>query len=150
MSIMFEFGSFETHSTAETEALGARFARTLNVPAIVLLSGELGAGKTAFVRGMARGIDAPPGVRVTSPTYVLLHSYKAGRATLHHIDAYRLAGGADEFEDSGLSECLHDTNAITCIEWPEKIPALNFPCRPVRVRLEHLDPDSRKIDISGA
>lgn len=147
---MFESGAFETHSPAETEACGERLARTLIAPAIVLLSGELGAGKTAFVRGMARGLDAPPSMRVTSPTYVLLHSHKGGRATLHHIDAYRLAGGADEFEDSGLSECLHDPAAIVCIEWPEKIAALNFPCRPVRVRLEHLDSDSRSIEICGA
>lgn len=138
----------ETHSAAETEALGERLARALNAPAIVLLSGELGAGKTAFVRGMLCGLDAPPEVRVTSPTYVLLHSYKGGRATLHHIDAYRLGGGADEFEASGLMECFDDATGIVCIEWPEKLAGYAWP-EHVRVEIEHSEPTVRQIRMSG-
>lgn len=140
----------ETNSVTETEALGARLARSLVPPALVLISGELGAGKTAFVRGMLSGLDAPPDVRVTSPTYVLLHTYKGGRAALYHIDAYRLRGGADEFESSGLLECLDDPSAITCIEWPERLADVKFPCTPVEVRIEHLAPSQRKIEIQGA
>lgn len=147
---MSDAAVFETNSVAETEALGARLARLLTPPALVLLSGELGAGKTAFVRGMLQGLDAPRDVRVTSPTYVLLHTYKGGRATLHHIDAYRLRGGADEFEESGLLECLDDRSALTCIEWPERLGDAKFPCTPVQVRIEHLAPSQRKIEIQGA
>lgn len=146
---MSERAAFETHSPAETEALGARLARALTPPAIVLLSGDLGAGKTAFVRGMLKGIDALPGVRVTSPTYILLHSYKGARATIHHIDAYRVSGGADEFEDSGLLECFDDPAAFTCIEWPEKLGAMKFPGVSISVRLEHIEPSVRSIEISG-
>ncbi len=138
---------FETRSAAETEALGARLARALSAPAIVLLSGELGAGKTAFVRGMLRGLDAPPDVRATSPTYVLLHEYKGGRATLYHIDAYRLGGGADEFESSGLMECFDDPNGFVCIEWPEKLADLKWPCAAVRVEIEHVEMNVRKLVV---
>ena len=139
----------ETRSASETEALGERLARALPVPALVLLSGELGAGKTAFVRGMLRGLDAPPDVRVTSPTYVLLHSYKGSRATLHHIDAYRLGGGAAEFEASGLMECFDDPNGIVCIEWPEKLSDLNWPLDRILVEIEHSEPTVRRIVLRG-
>jgi len=140
---------FETNSAAETDALGARLARALNAPAIVLLSGELGAGKTVFVRGMLKGLDAPADVRVTSPTYVLLHSYKGGRATLHHIDAYRLRGGADELADSGLLECFDDAGAITCIEWPQRVGNVKFPGAVVKVRIEHVGALTRTVEIEG-
>ena len=139
----------ETRSALETEALGERTARALAVPAIVLLSGDLGAGKTAFVRGMLRGLDAPDDVRVSSPTYVLLHSYRGGRATLHHIDAYRLRGGADEFEASGLMECFDDPDGIVCIEWPEKIADVSWPREPLRIEIEHGEPTVRRITLSG-
>jgi tRNA threonylcarbamoyladenosine biosynthesis protein TsaE len=138
----------ETRSALETEALGEQLARALPAPAIVLLSGDLGAGKTAFVRGMLRGLDAPPDVRVTSPTYVLLHSYRGGRATLHHIDAYRLRGGADEFEASGLMECFDDPNGIVCFEWPEKLADLTCPIEPVRVEIEHCEPTVRRVCVT--
>lgn len=139
----------ETRSALETEALGERTARALAVPAIVLLSGDLGAGKTAFVRGMLRGLDAPDDVRVSSPTYVLLHSYRGGRATLHHIDAYRLRGGADEFEASGLMECFDDPNGIVCIEWPEKIADVSWSREPLRIAIEHCEPTVRRVTIWG-
>src|SRR5437879_3655150 len=97
----------ETSSAAQTEALGAALGRALRGRELIVLSGELGAGKTVFVRGVARGLNMPPGVRVCSPTYVLQHEYTGGRLTLYHIDAYRLGGAAD-FENSGLRECLDD------------------------------------------
>jgi tRNA threonylcarbamoyladenosine biosynthesis protein TsaE len=140
---------FETHSARETEALGERLARALAPPALVILSGELGAGKTCFVRGMLRGLDAPPEVRVTSPTYVLQHVYQGGRATLVHIDAYRIAGGASEFEASGLLECLDDAKTIVCVEWPEKLPDLAWPGDRVVVELEHREPSVRAIVLRG-
>ena len=123
--------------------------RALTAPALVLLSGELGAGKTAFVRGMLRGVEAPPDVRVTSPTYILLHSYQGGRATIYHIDAYRLSGGADEFEASGLLECFNDPKGIVCIEWPEKLLDAKWPREAVRVEIEHCEPTVRRVMLSG-
>ncbi len=148
-SMSYNFIDCKTRSASETEALGERLARALTAPALVLLSGELGAGKTAFVRGMLRGLDAPPDVCVTSPTYILLHSYKGGRATLHHIDAYRLGGGAAEFEASGLMECFDDPNGIACIEWPEKLSDLNWPPDRVLVEIEHSEPTVRRIVLRG-
>ncbi|HLX63088.1 MAG TPA: tRNA (adenosine(37)-N6)-threonylcarbamoyltransferase complex ATPase subunit type 1 TsaE [Planctomycetota bacterium] len=140
---------FETHSARETEALGERLARALAPPALVILSGELGAGKTCFVRGMLRGLDAPPDVRVTSPTYVLQHVYEGGRATVVHIDAYRIANGASEFEASGLLESLDDANTIVCVEWPEKLPGLAWPADRVLVEIEHREPTVRTIALHG-
>lgn len=139
----------ETRSARETEALGERLARALNPPALVVLSGELGAGKTCFVRGMLRGLDAPPDARVTSPTYVLQHVYEGGRATLYHIDAYRIGGGAGEFEASGLLECLDDARAIVCVEWPEKLADLAWPADRVLVELEHREPAVRAVVLRG-
>jgi tRNA threonylcarbamoyl adenosine modification protein YjeE len=139
----------ETHSVAETEALGARLACALPLPALVLLSGELGAGKTAFVRGLLRGLSAPEDVVVSSPTYVLQHIYEAGRARAYHIDAYRLLGGGDEFEASGLRECFDDPLGLVCIEWPEKLGAFRWPREPVRVSIEHVDEQTRAIRIEG-
>src|SRR5205823_3904781 len=109
-------------------------------------SGELGAGKTVFVRGLLRGLDAPPDEAVTSPTYVLLHKYRGARRTLYHIDAYRLRGGADEFESSGLRECLDDPDALVAIEWPERAN-VEWPARRVEVTLEHAGKERRRIVI---
>jgi len=137
-----------THSPAETLAFAAQFAENLKGGEIVLLSGDLGAGKTVFVRGIARGLQIPSTVAVTSPTYVLLHTYRGGRLTLHHIDAYRLGGGALEFEDSGLKECLDDPNAVVCIEWPEKIIDLKWPRASIRIEIEHISPSERQISFA--
>ncbi|HYF50720.1 MAG TPA: tRNA (adenosine(37)-N6)-threonylcarbamoyltransferase complex ATPase subunit type 1 TsaE [Planctomycetota bacterium] len=140
--------SVTTRSPDETLALAAQFATRLNGGEIILLSGDLGAGKTVFVRGLARGLNVPPMVAITSPTYVLLHTYRGGRLTLHHIDAYRLGGGALEFEDSGLKECFEDSGAVVCIEWPEKIPELKWPRTPIIVAIEHVSPSERQIAIT--
>src|SRR4029079_18459380 len=92
-----------TSSPADTQSLAASLAASLKGREIIVLSGELGAGKSVFVRGDARGLGVPQEVAITSPTYVLLHTYRGGRLVVHHIDAYRLGGGVD-FEDSGLKE----------------------------------------------
>jgi tRNA threonylcarbamoyladenosine biosynthesis protein TsaE len=139
--------SQETTSAAQTEALGASIAGNLAGGTVILLSGELGAGKTVFVRGLARGLHMPRGVAVTSPTYVLQHAYRGGRLTLYHIDAYRLSGGAGEFEASGLRECLDDPAGVVCIEWPERLPDLQWPTRRIDVKLEHVDAEKRRINI---
>jgi tRNA threonylcarbamoyladenosine biosynthesis protein TsaE len=152
---MSECLSFETQSVIETEALGERLARAiLSEPrpqgsVVILLSGELGAGKTSFVRGMLRGLHAPPEVRVTSPTYVLQHIYTGGRATLYHIDAYRIGGGSGEFAASGLLEGLDDPAGIVCIEWPENLGDLKWPEDLITIKFEHRGQPIRGITLHG-
>jgi len=149
MSIVSEL-NFVTSSAAETEALGERLARAIISHALVLMSGELGAGKTSFVRGMMRGLDAPPDVRVTSPTYVLQHVYAGGRCTLYHIDAYRIAGGGGEFAAGGLMECLDDPHGIVCVEWPEKISDVSWSGDRITIEFEHREPTVRAIRIAAS
>jgi tRNA threonylcarbamoyladenosine biosynthesis protein TsaE len=112
---------------------------------VVLLSGELGTGKTAFVRGLARGLGADPG-EVASPTFVILTSYP-GRLTLHHADLYRLRGDGDEAE-IGLEE-LPGPRAVLAVEWAERLHRVPWP-RPWRVSLEHGGGDQRTICIQEA
>ena len=112
---------------------------------VVLLTGELGAGKTAFVRGLARGVDADPH-EVASPTFVLLTSYP-GRLTLHHADLYRLRGDGDEGE-IGLDE-LPGPRGVLAIEWAERLRQPPWP-RPWRVHLAHAGGEQRQITIEDA
>ena len=107
-----------TNSEEETSAIGERLAASLRQGDVVLLYGELGAGKTAFVRGLARGLGASP-EDVSSPTFTLIQEY-AGRVTLYHVDLYRLAS-PDELPFLGFSE-LDD--GLLLVEWPERAPAL--------------------------
>jgi tRNA threonylcarbamoyladenosine biosynthesis protein TsaE len=111
---------------------------------VVLLYGELGTGKTAFVRGLARGLGIDPG-EVSSPTFVLLSSY-AGRLTLHHADLYRLRGPGAELE-LGLEE-LPGPAAVLAVEWAERLGDEPW-AHPVRVRLAHAGEDVRRVRIEG-
>jgi tRNA threonylcarbamoyladenosine biosynthesis protein TsaE len=127
-------------SDAETEAAGAELARRLRPGARVLLYGELGAGKTAFVRGLASGLDIDPD-EVSSPTFTLVQEYR-GRLPLIHVDLYRLASG--EVDDLGLDALA--AQGVLAIEWAERMP------RPdpgaIEVRLEHAGEDRRRIVIA--
>jgi tRNA threonylcarbamoyladenosine biosynthesis protein TsaE len=129
----------ETADVAEAMAGGFRGGE------VVLLSGELGAGKTAFVRGLARGLGADPD-EVASPTFVLLTAYP-GRLTLHHADLYRLRGDGDERE-LGLEE-LPGPRGVLAVEWAERLR--DVPWRaPLQVRLLHEGEDVRRIVIEEA
>jgi tRNA threonylcarbamoyladenosine biosynthesis protein TsaE len=105
----------ETSGEAETAAAGEQLAPTLDTGDVVLLSGELGAGKTAFIRGLARGLGVPE-EEVTSPTFTLVQEYRAPRVVLFHIDLYRLS--PPEVEDLGLDEMMG--GGILAVEWPER------------------------------
>ena len=107
-----------THSESETGAAGREFAAALHAGAVVLLSGDLGAGKTAFVRGMAEGLGIDPG-DVTSPTFTLVQEYRGGRLPLYHVDLYRLK--PTEVDDLGLDE-MTLAGGVTAIEWPDRLP----------------------------
>ncbi len=128
-----------TASEAETEAAGAALATTLAAGDVVLLDGPLGAGKTAFVRGMARGLGAAPGA-VSSPTFTLLQEY-AGTLTLYHADLYRLT--PPETADLGLLEL--SSEGILAVEWPERWR--DAPSWAVRVEIRKDDGDTRTITV---
>jgi len=131
-----------TRSEAETAAVAAAMGAALRGGEVVLLSGELGAGKTAFVRGLARGLGADP-EEVASPTFVLLTAYP-GRLTLHHADLYRLRGDGDERE-IGLEE-LPGPGGVLAVEWADRLREAPW-AAPLRVRLEHAGDDVRRIVI---
>lgn len=129
-----------TNSEEETEAAGERFASSLTPGDVVLLYGDLGAGKTAFVRGLARGLGAGDD-DVSSPTFTLIQEY-AGRATLYHVDLYRLEPA--EVDDLGLEE-LVSGDGIVAIEWAERWRGR--PDGALEVRFEHAGQDQRRIKI---
>lgn len=131
-----------TRSEGETEAVAEELARGFEGGEVVLLSGELGAGKTAFVRGLARGLAADAD-DVASPTFVLLTSY-SGRLTLHHADLYRLCGTGDAAE-LGLDE-LPGPRGVLAVEWAERLQAPPW-SRTRRVLLEHLGGDDRRVTL---
>lgn len=132
-----------TSCEADTEALATALAAELRGGEAILLHGELGAGKTAFVRGLARGLAADP-AEVASPTFVLLTRY-AGRLTLHHADLYRLAdGGADR--ELGLEE-LPGPAGVLAVEWAERLSRRPW-ARSIDVTLEHAGGDSRRVRVS--
>jgi tRNA threonylcarbamoyladenosine biosynthesis protein TsaE len=109
-------GVLETTSEADTAAAGEALGRDLRGGDVVLLYGELGAGKTAFVRGLARGIGANPD-DVSSPTFTIVQEYQGSAATLYHVDLYRLDG--PEIDDLGLDD-LVAADGIVAIEWAER------------------------------
>jgi tRNA threonylcarbamoyladenosine biosynthesis protein TsaE len=132
-----------TSSEEETTAAGERFALRLNAGDVVLLHGDLGAGKTAFVRGLATGLGAPPG-DVSSPTFTLVQEYR-GRLTLYHVDLYRLQ--PVEVGDLGLDE-LSEGNAVVAVEWAERWTDAPAGAWIVRFAIE--GEDARRISVAEA
>ena len=135
---------FDSKSEQETEALGARLARSLPDGAVVAMYGDLGAGKTAFVRGMARGMGLS--CRVSSPTFTIVNEY-LGERELIHFDMYRLSG-ADELFEIGWEDYL-SRGAVCAVEWSEKVRDAFFGDE-VTVTIEKLGENERKIIIEGA
>jgi tRNA threonylcarbamoyladenosine biosynthesis protein TsaE len=128
----------------ETAAAGSRLARALEPGAVVLLYGQLGAGKTAFVRGLARGVGAAA-EDVSSPTFTLIQEYRGGRATLFHVDLYRLE--PREVDDLGLEELIA-SDGIVAIEWAERWRGR--PDDAIEVRIEDRGGDTREISVRNA
>ncbi|MBX9701227.1 MAG: tRNA (adenosine(37)-N6)-threonylcarbamoyltransferase complex ATPase subunit type 1 TsaE [Acetobacteraceae bacterium] len=127
-------------SRRETESLGRALGRLVEGGHVLALMGDLGAGKTTFVRGMMAGLGAPPG-SVSSPTFTFLHQYQA-RLPVNHIDFYRLRS-PEEADAIGLSECFND-DTVTAIEWADRFPSL-LPRDRFVVRFAHLTPRSRTV-----
>jgi tRNA threonylcarbamoyladenosine biosynthesis protein TsaE len=140
------FTPFLSQSPLDTQRAGERLGRLARPATVIGLSGELGSGKTVFVRGLARGFLGEHAPLVTSPTFVLLRVYSAGGRTVHHLDAYRLQG-AEDFRSAGLEDCFSDSEALTCIEWPERV-AQALPRERLEIRFEHLGPNQRLISAA--
>jgi tRNA threonylcarbamoyladenosine biosynthesis protein TsaE len=130
-----------TRSAEETVAWGRKFAETLKAPVLVLLSGELGSGKTTLTKGIVAGLHAADENEVTSPTFTLLHEYGEG-GKVFHGDLYRVESFHD-FETLGLEDVFVKP-AIVILEWSEKFP-LKTEWPQIRLRLEHLGGDARQI-----
>lgn len=134
---------FLTHSPEETEAIGESLGRRLRGGEIVAYYGGLGAGKTAFTRGLARGLDIS--ARVTSPTYTIVNEYLGGRLPLFHFDMYRLSS-ADDLFDIGWEDYLQ-RGGVCAVEWSENVQeALE---NAVTVRIEKRSDETREITIEG-
>ena len=136
---------FLTRSEEETEALGRRLGEKLTPGSLVAYTGDLGAGKTAFTRGLARGLGVTE--RVTSPTFNIVNEYEGGRLPLFHFDLYRL-GGEEELFDIGWEDYL-TRGGVCAVEWSENAEgALKEPCIRVEIRRGDRD-DQRMIEIKG-
>ena len=136
-------GPTVTTSEGETANIGVQLAQSLRAGDTVLLHGELGAGKTAFVRGLAEGLGIPADA-VSSPTFTLIQEYRGGRLPMFHVDLYRL-DDLREIDDLGLEEIAQD--GVLAIEWAEKLP--RAPAGAIAVQLAHLDGDTRSIRINS-
>jgi tRNA threonylcarbamoyladenosine biosynthesis protein TsaE len=132
-----------SESVEQTESIAADLAQQFAGGEVVALHGELGAGKTQFVRGLLRGLGGEPR-SVSSPTYVLLNVYASGRLTLYHLDAYRIVG-SDDFEAIGFSELL-EQGGVVAVEWPQRVHSL-LPPTTWQVRIVALDENRREIEI---
>jgi tRNA threonylcarbamoyladenosine biosynthesis protein TsaE len=134
--------TFSTHSADETTELGRRLASELRPGSVVLLRGELGAGKTTLVKGIAEGFHAAEADLVTSPTFTLIHEYRGAQVTLYHIDLYRV-DTQRELDTLALDD-LMDTNNILLIEWGEKF-ARFVQESDVEIAIEHRGGDERSV-----
>jgi tRNA threonylcarbamoyladenosine biosynthesis protein TsaE len=131
-----------THSELETQSVARDLAGRLGAGDVVLLSGDLGAGKTTFVRGLAEGIGVDPG-DVSSPTFTLLHEYRGGRLTLYHADLYRLERAA--VDELGLEQA-GAADGVLAIEWPDRLA--HDLAGAYRVVIQSLDETTRRISVA--
>jgi tRNA threonylcarbamoyladenosine biosynthesis protein TsaE len=134
-----------TASVRETMTLGAEIAERLACGAVLALHGDLGSGKTHFVKGVAQGLGIPP-TSVRSPTFTILSTYEDGNRPLYHFDAYRVQN-PDEFVELGFEEYLHD-DGLTCIEWADRVADL-LPPDAIHIQFHHLDPSKRRITLDA-
>ena len=135
---------FTTHSPLETERVGEALGKILNPGTVIAYTGDLGAGKTAFTRGLARGLGCTE--QVTSPTYTIVNEYLSGRMPLFHFDMYRLRS-AEDLWDIGWEDYL-ERGGVCAVEWSENVTEAMEDA--IWVRIEKLDGDSRRIMMEGA
>ena len=135
--------TFETHSVAETQALGAALARQLQPDDVLLMLGDMGAGKSEFTRGLARGLGVTG--YVTSPTFTIMQLHDSGRLPLYHFDWYRL-NDVEELYELSMDEYLH-AGGVAVIEWPSRAEEA-IPETYLEVSLEPVDDDTRRITLT--
>ena len=133
-----------TQSEAETAGVGRQLAARLSAGAVLLLFGDLGAGKTAFVRGLADGLRAGAD-EVSSPTFTIMQEYRGGRLPLFHVDLYRL-DDPREVDELGLDEVTAE--GILAVEWAERW--LEPPADAIGIRIDHVGESERRITLSGS
>jgi tRNA threonylcarbamoyladenosine biosynthesis protein TsaE len=138
----------EARSPADLEALAASLAARLEPGDRIALSGELGAGKTVFVRGLARGLGHPEPRDVVSPTFAIHNRYEGGRLAIDHLDLYRLPAPV-RLEREGLDTVLLDRSGVLCCEWSERLAA-PLPGLTLTVRIDFLDEGTRSISLAAA
>ena len=135
-----------THTPAQTQCLGACVGQLLQTGLVVRLNGDLGAGKTCFVQGLAKGLQVPADYDITSPTYTLVNEYP-GRLPFFHVDLYRLNTFLD-MESIGLWDIL-DRHVAVAVEWADRLPADDWPKESVVVTLRIIDDQTRNITLNG-
>jgi tRNA threonylcarbamoyladenosine biosynthesis protein TsaE len=135
-----------THSAEETIELGRDLASTLQDLRMVILRGELGAGKTTLVKGIAEGLQAASQDDVTSPTFTLIHEYRGPEVTLYHVDLYRI-DTPRELETLGLDEIFAGDGNLVLVEWGEKFPRLLAECN-ANIQIERRGEQERKIMVN--
>ncbi len=133
-----------THSSEETIAQGREIGANLKAPVLILLSGDLGAGKTTLTKGIAAGLGAAREDDVTSPTFTLVHRYE-GSTRVYHVDLYRI-DGLHDLETLGLEDIFSE-NAVVIVEWPDRLK-LRTGWPTMRIQLEHVAEEARRIVIS--
>jgi tRNA threonylcarbamoyladenosine biosynthesis protein TsaE len=137
---------FVTHSTEETIQRGREIGKRLKPPVLILLSGDVGTGKTTLTKGIVSGLGAAQEEEVTSPTFTLVHKYDLG-TRVYHVDLYRITTPHD-FETLGLED-IFDESAVVIVEWPDKLSLKNdWPI--LRIILEHVSENERRISIEPA
>ena len=136
---------YTTNSAEETIELGRKLAGDLVPPKLVLLHGDLGAGKTTLTKGIAEAFQAASQDDVTSPTFTLIHEYRGPEVSVYHIDLYRIETQR-ELESLGLEDLINDERNVVLIEWGEKFPSL-VKNKDVEIRIERTGPDSRRISV---
>jgi tRNA threonylcarbamoyladenosine biosynthesis protein TsaE len=141
----FSIITFTTHSAEETIALGRRIAKELRPGSLVLLRGDLGAGKTTLVKGIAESFDAAEAESVTSPTFTLIHEYRGPDVTLYHIDLYRI--DTQRGLDTLALDDLRDERSILLIEWGEKFARFRHE-KDAEIAIEHLGGDERRLSFN--
>jgi tRNA threonylcarbamoyladenosine biosynthesis protein TsaE len=137
---------FTTHSPEETIALGRTLAELLHPPKLVLLRGDLGAGKTTLVKGIAEGFHAASQDDVTSPTFTLIHEYRGPEVSVYHIDLYRI-DTPRELDTLALDDLIAD-NSVLLIEWGDKFPRFERE-RDVEISLERMGESQRRIRVTS-
>ena len=135
----------QSNAEEQTLAVGIQLGRLLEQPALILLQGELGAGKSVMARGIARGLGVDPQVPITSPTFTLMNHYKA-RLDLYHFDLYRLSD-PDELIEIGFDDFAHG-EGVALVEWPERLE--DESTAGLWVRIRHLQQDSRELVFSAS